>query len=329
MRRGADGWTVKLDRDAIKEAYLLFATPSGRRFPLYPGQSAWIEYGYSVTDEKWGTWFQRAIRWPTKHFSVRLVFPKNLEPVAWGTETSVIADASPFVSPIVRQEQDDRIVFEWCTENPPLDTRYRLEWEFRNPLTESGSALKVGKAMEITAQMRMLGIRQVGDAVLKEPCQDFDLPAEAEDARRIGGQLTALLDELIKVHVFRKGMGIAAPQVGVPRSVAVIKPPDGERPFLLYNPRVIDHSEEHDERYEGCLSFFDVRGMVPRPLRIQVEHTLIDGSREVSTYERGLARQVLHEIDHLQGTLYTARMKRDAKPIPVSEYQGTGSSWEY
>jgi len=105
-------WTVKMDHDAIKEAYLLFATPSGKRFPLYPGQSTWIEYGYSVSDEKWGAWFQRAIRWPTRHLSVRLVFQRDLEPEVWGIETSITADASPLRTPIVRQEQDDRVVFE-------------------------------------------------------------------------------------------------------------------------------------------------------------------------------------------------------------------------
>ena len=124
-------------------------------------------------------------------------------------------------------------------------------------------------------------------------------------------------------------MGIAAPQVGSARSVAVIKPPDGGRPFLLYNPRAIDQSVDQDEQYEGCLSFFDVRGMVPRPLMVAVEHSSLDGTRQVTRYERGLARLVLHEIDHLQGKLYTARMDPDTSPIPVSEYQGTGTEWGY
>ncbi|MGW1616522.1 peptide deformylase [Streptomyces sp. NPDC002285] len=63
-------------------------------------------------------------------------------------------------------------------------------------------------------------------------------------------------------------------------------------------------SEDADEQYEGCLSFFDVRGMVPRRLTITVETTALDGSTVTRVYERGLARLVAHEIDHLDGLLY-------------------------
>ena len=66
-------------------------------------------------------------------------------------------------------------------------------------------------------------------------------------------------------------MGLAAPQINIGRAAAVIRTPDGETITLL-NPRICDESAETDEQYEGCLSFFEVRGMVPRPLAIEVEH---------------------------------------------------------
>ena len=66
-------WQVQHDRDAVKEVWLLFENDDGR-FPLYPGESTWIEYAYTVSAEKWGPWFQRAVRLPTNRLSVRLVF---------------------------------------------------------------------------------------------------------------------------------------------------------------------------------------------------------------------------------------------------------------
>ncbi|MFI8932595.1 hypothetical protein ACIG3E_33645 [Streptomyces sp. NPDC053474] len=47
----------------------------------------WVEYAYSVSDYKWGRWFQRGVRLPTEHLEVQLSFPLALDPVLWGTET--------------------------------------------------------------------------------------------------------------------------------------------------------------------------------------------------------------------------------------------------
>jgi hypothetical protein len=68
------GWRVQHDRDAFKELWLLFGNEDGR-YPLYPGESVWLEYSYTVGSEKWGQWFQRAVRLPTKRLSVSLDFP--------------------------------------------------------------------------------------------------------------------------------------------------------------------------------------------------------------------------------------------------------------
>ncbi|MEU5772674.1 peptide deformylase [Streptomyces venezuelae] len=66
-----------------------------------------------------------------------------------------------------------------------------------------------------------------------------------------------------------------------------------------------------------------------RPLAISVEHTDIDGTERITIFERGLARLVAHEVDHLHGQLYRSRMREGVEPIPVSEYRGTGSTWQY
>ncbi|WBB80846.1 peptide deformylase [Micromonospora sp. WMMD882] len=181
-----------------------------------------------------------------------------------------------------------------------------------------------------TPRQRMveLGIAQEGDPVLDRPATPFALPGEADEAGRLVDRLRATMSRIATVHVFAKGMGLAAPQVGVSRSAALVRAPDGAE-LVLLNPRVLDESPETDEQYEGCLSFFDVRGLVRRPTRIEVAHQQADGRTVVTGFRDGLARLVAHEIDHLDGRLYRERMPPGVEVIPVARYRGTGARWSY
>ncbi|MEH0450040.1 peptide deformylase [Streptomyces sp. B21-102] len=179
-------------------------------------------------------------------------------------------------------------------------------------------------------QMRNLGVVQQGAPILAEVTRRFDLPAEREAAEQAVDALFASMERISRVHTFAKGMGIAAPQIGIGRAAAVVQPAEqGAGAVVLLNPRITDVSDDIDEQYEGCLSFFDVRGMVPRPLRITVETTTLDGATVITVYERGLARLIAHEVDHLEGRLYVSRMRPGVEPIPVQEYRQTGRSWAY
>ncbi|WP_030819752.1 MULTISPECIES: peptide deformylase [Streptomyces] len=179
-------------------------------------------------------------------------------------------------------------------------------------------------------QMRDLGVVQRGAPVLTETARPFDLPAEQQAAEQAVDALFAAMERIGRVHPFAKGMGLAAPQIGIGRAAAAVQPPDeGAGAIVLLNPRVTEASGDADEQYEGCLSFFDVRGMVPRPLRITVETTTLEGTTVTTVYERGLARLVAHEIDHLNGMLYVSRMRPGVEPIPVEQYRQTGRSWAY
>jgi peptide deformylase len=316
-------WLVKHDRDAFKELWLLFANDDGL-FPLYPGETTWIEYSYTVGADKWGPWWQRAIRLPTRRLSLTLAIPADLEPAVWGMETSMTAEASPFQTPIVRSVRDGMAVFTWSTDDPPVHARYRMEWKFRSvPKTEGD-----GNNLSASERMSAIGVVQEGDDILTIPARHFDLPAEAEDARRVIAQLLSTMERVSQAHTFAKGMGLAAPQIGIGRAAALVRSPEGGSVTLL-NPRIIEQSAETDEQYEGCLSFFDVRGLVKRPLRIEVEHQNIDGELEITAFDLGMARLVAHEIDHLDGILYRSRMPVGAKLIPVSDYRGTGQGWTY
>ena len=272
-------WHVKHDRDAFKEVWLLFEN-SDRRFPLYPGETT------------------RAIRLPTRRLSMTVTFPARLEPVVWGIATSMTADASPFRTPISRQLKADEVVFTWSTDEFPLHARYRIEWKLKAPDDEEKTEVET---MSPADQMRSLGIAQDGNPVLAEIARPFELPAEAEDARRVVSQLASSLERVGQVHNFTKGMGLAAPQIEISRAAATIRTPEGETVTLL-NPRITDESAEVDEQYEGCL---------------------------ITTFERGMARLVCHEVDHLFGVLYRSRMRPGVQPISVSKYKGTGQQWSY
>ncbi|MFE2522495.1 peptide deformylase [Streptomyces mirabilis] len=74
--------------------------------------------------------------------------------------------------------------------------------------------------------MRNFGVVQQGAPILSEPARPFDLPAERDAAERVVESLFASMERIGGVHTFAKGMGIAAPQVGIGRAAAVVQPPE-------------------------------------------------------------------------------------------------------
>ncbi|SCF46951.1 peptide deformylase [Micromonospora mirobrigensis] len=320
-------WRAKHDRDAFKEIWLLFENGDGR-FPLYPGDRATIEYAYQVGREKWGPWFQRAVRVPTRRLEVRLDLPAGLDPQVWGVETSLSAEEGPLRTPVARHDDGDRAIFDWGTDEPPLNARYRMQWRFRGGPPDDPADRPEG--VRASDRMRAIGIVQRGADLLRQPARQFDLPREERTAREVVARLSGTLARLDELHPFSKGVGIAAPQLGIGWAAALVRPGDrGAEPVVLLNPRVVDAAGDTDEQYEGCLSFFDHRGLVPRPLRIDVEHTQWDGSRVITSFEYAMARLVAHEIDHLEGRLYVDRMAPGVPLVPVEEYRQTGSPWRY
>ncbi len=323
-------WRIKLDRDASKEVWLLFANDGGQ-FALYPGERTTIEYEYTVGVEKWGQWFQRAVRLPTRRLTVRLDFPASFDPQVWGVETSLAAEV-PVRTPMERHDDDGRAVFEWSTDTPQLNARYRLEWRFRGigapPFPSLAPPVNGNGQPRASGQMRGIGIVQRGSELLRQRARHFQLPREEAEAREVVAALHAALTRLEQVHDFTKGVGLSAPQIGRSVAVAVVRSADpGAQPQVLINPRVVRESGRRDEQYEGCLSFFDYRGLVQRPLSLAVEHARYDGTRVITTFERALARLVAHEIDHLEGRLYVDRMNAESSLVP--DYRQSGRPWLY
>ncbi|WDZ90379.1 peptide deformylase [Nocardiopsis sp. HUAS JQ3] len=331
LRASCDGepmrWVAKHDRDSFKEVWLRFEN-EGTMFPLYPGQAATLEYSYVVSEDQWGQWFQRAIRLPTRAVSVDLVLPAELHPTVWGTETSTTVESVPLRSPVQKREQDGDVRFSWRTNDPPIGARYRMEWRWR---TDAEDRVSARPSLRTSSdRMAAAGIVQEGNPILAQPAAVFRFPEESAVAEDVVDQLHRAIQRVREHHHFGKGMGLAAPQIGIDRAAAIVLPPDLDAvPLVLLNPRIIDSSPEFDSQYEGCLSFFDVRGLVPRPRRVEVEHALVGGGTAITVFTDALARLVAHEVDHLHGLLYTSHMPEGVVPIPVEEYRGTGQAWSY
>ena len=140
--------------------------------------------------------------------------------------------------------------------------------------------------------MAIRTIVTVGDAVLTKKCR----PVEKIDWR-----ITMLLDDMIDTLYESGGVGLAAPQVGVLRRVAVIDIGDGL--IELINPEIIDTEGEQTDS-EGCLSNPGKFGLVTRPNKVTVRAMNRDGETFEITGEGLLARAFCHEIDHLDGKMF-------------------------
>jgi hypothetical protein len=120
-------WRAAYEADAVKEIWLQFANDDGQ-FPLYPGQRTTIEYSYHVGADKWGPWFQRAIRMPTAELRVELDFPAETQVAVWGTVSSLSSEGAPLSTPIQAEQTVDRMTFTWSVRAPVIGARYRFEW---------------------------------------------------------------------------------------------------------------------------------------------------------------------------------------------------------
>ncbi|UWP82429.1 peptide deformylase [Dactylosporangium fulvum] len=174
--------------------------------------------------------------------------------------------------------------------------------------------------------MSGLGIRQLGAAPIltRTDHAPYLLPEEQAEVATTVRRLRRMAARVEELYPFGNGMGIAAPQIGIPRRVAIVRPPDGADLIVLINPVVIGRQPVRDrsgKHYEGCLSFFDVRGLVRRPEWIHVRHRTIDGGFLRTVFRGVLARLVEHEIDHLDGVLYRQLLEEGDRLVPVGEYR--------
>src|ERR1700723_406418 len=129
-------------------------------------------------------------------------------------------------------------------------------------------------------------------------------------------ELKTLIDEMFKSMYAARGVGLAAPQIGIGRRIAVVDVTFKEDPdakLILINPEII-HAEGRHSQSEGCLSIPDFRENVSRPNKVTVRAQDAQGKIYEKAGEELLARAFLHETDHLNGKLYISHisaLKRD------------------
>lgn len=122
-------------------------------------------------------------------------------------------------------------------------------------------------------------------------------------------KLAKLLNNMYETMVEADGVGLAAPQVGVKKQVAVVEIEEGSGVIELINPEVLE-VEGEQTGVEGCLSFPDLYGEVSRPYRVKVRAQDRKGNFFEIEAEGFLARAIQHEMDHLQGVLFTSKVSR-------------------
>lgn len=148
------------------------------------------------------------------------------------------------------------------------------------------------------------------------------LRQKATEVGKIGPKVHKLVDEMTRIMRQANGIGLAAPQIGVGLRVIVIAP-EGMRPVAMINPKILKSSGEQIGQ-EGCLSIPGLYGDVARAQAIEVEAYDRRGNLLVYELEDMPARVVLHEIDHLDGILFTDK----ADPATLHWQDPDGSTTE-
>ena len=161
--------------------------------------------------------------------------------------------------------------------------------------------------------MAVIDIIKVGDQILKQICEEVNISIEKE-------YIDNLLKNMQDTVIAANGAGIAAPQIGVAKKVILVKDVNEENKFFeMINPGIIWASFDKQYEYEGCLSVCGEDGnpiheRVARYKRIRVMWEDRDGKKHEELIKNPLQSRIIqHEIDHLNGILFTDRIRLEQK----------------
>ena len=149
----------------------------------------------------------------------------------------------------------------------------------------------------------ILEIKHVGDEILRQTAEPIDLDIEFD-------KIAVLVRDMIETVKDKKGVGLAAPQVGVSKRVIVVKDPDTDEFFPMINPIITWTAFDKEFMKEGCLSVLDENGnsiheTVGRSTRIKVEYQTLSGQKQETMIKNHLLSRIIqHETDHLDGKLF-------------------------
>jgi peptide deformylase len=168
---------------------------------------------------------------------------------------------------------------------------------------------------------RVLRITQLGEPVLRRPSKNIPLPLSRAHDR--------LIDDMISTMKKARGVGIAAPQIGLGINLFIVAPEPSVRypkaprmaPVAMINPKLVRHSAKLVTDWEGCLSIPGLRGRVPRYHAVEIEFTTRDGRRLRGKLTGFVARIFQHEFDHICGKVYLDRVQDTRTFVTEAEYR--------
>ncbi|MDR1218236.1 MAG: peptide deformylase [Treponema sp.] len=146
------------------------------------------------------------------------------------------------------------------------------------------------------------------------------LKRKALPVKRFTAETTKIAEEMIEFMRTGKGVGLAGPQIGLMERIFVVHV-DGDEPRVFVNPSILETSEKTVKYEEGCLSIPGVYAEVMRPEKIKVQAWNERGKAFTIETEGILARVILHEYDHLEGTLFIDRLPEQKRNRVIAKYE--------
>ncbi|MFH1582543.1 MAG: peptide deformylase [bacterium] len=141
--------------------------------------------------------------------------------------------------------------------------------------------------------MSKLEVKKYPDPVLRK---------KSEEVKEITPEIRKLIEEMVLVLEKDKGVGLAAPQVGVSKRIIVFE--TGEGVTVLINPQIVKKGKKQFMDMEGCLSFPNIWVKIKRPERIEIEAQDLLGRKIQMGASMMVSRVLQHELDHLDGILF-------------------------
>lgn len=167
--------------------------------------------------------------------------------------------------------------------------------------------------------MAILKIEKLGAEVLRRRADEVEVAGPDPE-------LDQLVKDMFETMYDANGIGLAAPQVGIARRLIVVHVnEEGEEPFALLNPRVVESGKAKEKGEEGCLSIPEVSGYVERPATVVVEGVDPSGNPVRIEADGMLARCLQHEIDHLDGVLFIDRLSPLKRNMLLKKYRKQNS----
>lgn len=152
------------------------------------------------------------------------------------------------------------------------------------------------------------------------------LTTPTKKVKKIDKKIRKIIEEMEETLIAQKnpeGVGLAAPQVGLPLSLFIIKPKKNQPIKIFINPKILEKkfikktkkTVKKTRKLEGCLSIPKIWGVVNRPQKIYLQYQTLNGETKKEWFSFFEAHIIDHEMDHLQGILFTKKAIEQKKPL--------------